>query len=126
VPTDQDILNLESKKTGSVVEATFRHSSGDVSSDIFIIDADRCRGERRKWIHYFQDMECILFVVDLSGYDEFLVEEPSTVGLIFLHVFTRVDVDTCRFRPRCMLHCICGIRYPNPRRFGNPPWSVIA
>jgi len=64
-PTNQDILNLQCQTTGTVIETELRRSDGDG----IIIDADQCRGRRRKWMHYFEDTECILFVVDLGGYD---------------------------------------------------------
>jgi hypothetical protein len=86
MPTDQDILNLEFQTTGSVVETTFRRSDGDV----VIVDADRCRGERRKWMHHFADVECILFVVNLSGYDECLVEDRDAVSLVCLVRFRSI------------------------------------
>lgn len=37
------------------------------------------KSERRKWIHCFQDVTAILFLVSLSGYDQCLVEERTTV-----------------------------------------------
>ena len=43
------------------------------------IDVGSMTGERRKWIHCFQNVTSILFVVDLSGYDQCLVEDRDAV-----------------------------------------------
>ena len=38
-------------------------------------------------MHHFADVECILFVVNLSGYDESLAEDLDAVGLVCLARF---------------------------------------
>jgi guanine nucleotide-binding protein G(i) subunit alpha len=35
------------------------------------------RSERRKWIHCFEDVTCLLFCVACSEYDETLIEDVS-------------------------------------------------
>ncbi|KAG8869482.1 hypothetical protein FRC20_001348 [Serendipita sp. 405] len=35
------------------------------------------RSERRKWIHCFQDVTAVMFLVPLSGYDQCIIEERS-------------------------------------------------
>ena len=75
-PTEQDIFYIQERTVG-ITETTFQW--GD--SEVVIIDASGCKSERRKWIHQFQDVLCILFVVDLSGYDECLIEDRYTVRI---------------------------------------------
>jgi hypothetical protein len=40
-----------------------------------IVDVGGQRSERRKWVNVFSDVNAILFVVSLSGYDECLLED---------------------------------------------------
>ncbi|KAJ6592631.1 heterotrimeric G-protein alpha subunit, GPA2-like protein [Mycena capillaripes] len=70
VPTEQDILQTR-KRTIGITETTFKLRY----HEILMIDVDGQKSERRKWIHCFQDVKSILFVVSLSGYDQCLVED---------------------------------------------------
>jgi len=38
--------------------------------------------ERRKWIHCFQDVTSVLFLVSLVGYDQCLVEDKDAVRAV--------------------------------------------
>ena len=78
-PTVQDIFYIQ-KRTVGITETIFQ--MGD--SKVVLIDAGGCRNERRKWIHYFQDMSNILFMVDLSGYDKCLVEDHDAVCIFIV------------------------------------------
>ncbi|KAH6952476.1 guanine nucleotide-binding protein subunit alpha [Ilyonectria sp. MPI-CAGE-AT-0026] len=64
-PNEQDVLRSRVKTTG-ITETTF--IIGDVAYRMFDISHQRC--ERRKWIHCFDDVAAILFLVDLSDYDQ--------------------------------------------------------
>lgn len=44
---------------------------------IRIYDIDSQRPKRKKWIHLFENVMAIMFVVDLDDYDRFLLEEQS-------------------------------------------------
>ena len=46
-----------------------------------MVDVGGQKSERRKWIHCFQDVTTILFLVSLSGYDQCLVEDKDAVCL---------------------------------------------
>jgi guanine nucleotide-binding protein G(i) subunit alpha len=39
------------------------------------------QGERRKWTHYFEAMDAVLFVVDLSAYNDRVLENSTVVSL---------------------------------------------
>ena len=47
---------------------------------MLIVDVGLQKGEQRKWIHCFQDVTSILFIVNLSGYDQCLVEDRDVVN----------------------------------------------
>jgi len=47
--------------------------------DMLMVDVGGQKSERRKWIHCFQDVAAILFIVSLSGYDQCLVEDRDAV-----------------------------------------------
>jgi hypothetical protein len=44
---------------------------------LHMVDVGGQRSERRKWVHCFQDVTAVLFLVGLSGYNQGLVEDPS-------------------------------------------------
>jgi len=49
---------------------------------MYMVDVGGQKSERRKWIHCFQDVTSILFLVSLSGYDQCLVEDRDAVRAI--------------------------------------------
>ena len=51
-----------------------------------MVDVGGQKSERRKWIHCFQEVTTILFLVSLSGYDQSLVEDKDSVRLLFRDV----------------------------------------
>lgn len=50
---------------------------------MLMVDVGGQKSERRKWIHCFQDVTSILFLVSLSGYDQCLVEDRDAVGALY-------------------------------------------
>lgn len=48
---------------------------------IRMVDVGGQRSERRKWIHCFENVTSIMFLVALSEYDQVLVESDSEVGV---------------------------------------------
>ena len=73
LPTEQDVLQSHVHTTG-IVETSFK--SGIVTYQLF--DVGGQRSERRKWLHCFDDVNAVLFVVALSGYDMTLTEDGTT------------------------------------------------
>lgn len=47
--------------------------------EMLMVDVGGQKSERRKWIHCFQDVTAILFIANLSGYDQCLVEDRDSV-----------------------------------------------
>ncbi|XP_056629133.1 guanine nucleotide-binding protein subunit alpha-14 [Triplophysa dalaica] len=69
VPSEQDILRVRVPTTG-IIEYPF-----DLENVIFkMVDVGGQRSERRKWIHCFENVTSIIFLVALSEYDQVLVE----------------------------------------------------
>lgn len=69
LPTEQDILRVRVPTTG-IIEYPF-----DLEQIIFrMVDVGGQRSERRKWIHCFENVTSIMFLVALSEYDQVLVE----------------------------------------------------
>nr|CAB3250002.1 Gi1 G protein alpha subunit Gi [Phallusia mammillata] len=72
VPSDQDILRTRVTTTG-ISETKF--SFKDIN--FLMVDVGGQRTERKKWIHCFEDVTAIIFVVALSGYDQVLLEDEE-------------------------------------------------
>uniref|UniRef100_A0AC35TWB6 Guanine nucleotide-binding protein G(I) subunit alpha n=1 Tax=Rhabditophanes sp. KR3021 TaxID=114890 RepID=A0AC35TWB6_9BILA len=72
-PTDNDMLFTRIKTTGvvsidfSIKGATFK-----------VFDVGGQRSERKKWIHCFENVNAIIFVVAVSEYNEVLFEDETT------------------------------------------------
>ncbi|KAH3688949.1 hypothetical protein WICPIJ_000063 [Wickerhamomyces pijperi] len=68
--TNDDILKGRIKTTG-ITETNFNIGP----SKFKVLDAGGQRSERRKWIHCFQDITTVLFVLAVSEYDQMLFED---------------------------------------------------
>ncbi|KAH8800597.1 G protein alpha-subunit [Flagelloscypha sp. PMI_526] len=71
-PTDQDILRSRVQTTG-ITETTFQ--VGQLSYKLF--DVGGQRSERKKWIHCFENVTALVFLVSLSEYDQMLYEDET-------------------------------------------------
>lgn len=47
-----------------------------------MFDVGGQRSERKKWIHCFENVNCLLFLVAISGYDQCLVEDKDGVSTL--------------------------------------------
>ncbi|KAL5584852.1 G-Protein alpha subunit [Fusarium odoratissimum] len=72
VPDDQDLLRSRLRTTG-ITETIF--DLGQLTYRMF--DVGGQRSERKKWIHCFENVNCLLFLVAISGYDQCLVEDKD-------------------------------------------------
>ncbi|PKU34213.1 hypothetical protein llap_15484 [Limosa lapponica baueri] len=95
LPTQQDVLRVRVPTTG-IIEYPF-----DLQSVIFrMVDVGGQRSERRKWIHCFENVTSIMFLVALSEYDQVLVESDNEqTGLsspgCFPNVYQQLYATTC-------------------------------
>ena len=97
VPTEQDLLQMRMQTIGIVkynfemqanrkkytlvmVSKHFRMIKKHirVESSKFQIDVGGQRTERRKWIHFFDDVKVIMFLTAISEYDQVLAEDGHT------------------------------------------------
>jgi len=72
VPSEQDILRVRVRTTG-IVENEFIIDKNRFK----MIDVGGQRNERKKWIHCFENVTAVLFVVDISAYDRMLYEDEK-------------------------------------------------
>ena len=72
MPNDQDVLRSRVKTTG-ITETTF--IIGELTYRMF--DVGGQRSERKKWIHCFENVTTILFLVAISEYDQLLFEDET-------------------------------------------------
>jgi len=90
LPTDADILRTRIRSTG-IEEATFAFDKMVFK----VIDVGGQRSERKKWIHCFECVKCILFVAALSDYDLNLREQATEKRMDeALHLFEDVTGST--------------------------------
>ena len=83
LPTDQDILRSRVKTTG-ITETNFK--VGELTYKLF--DVGGQRSERKKWIHCFENVTALVFLVSLSEYDQMLYEDESVVRTFFFCLFS--------------------------------------
>jgi guanine nucleotide-binding protein subunit alpha len=74
IPNDQDLLRSRLRTTG-ITETIF--DLGQLTYRMF--DVGGQRSERKKWIHCFENVNSLLFLVAISGYDQCLVEDKDGV-----------------------------------------------
>ena len=95
LPNDQDVLHSRLRTTG-ITETLFE--LGQLTYHMF--DVGGQRSERKKWVHCFEGVQCLLFVAALSGYDQCLVEDKAAVSLNQLSRLATSDSDTV-LRTKC-------------------------
>lgn len=86
LPTDQDVLRARLRTTG-ISETIFE--TGNLTYKMF--DVGGQRSERKKWIHVFDNVQVVLFLVAVSGFDHVLVEDKNGVSLATRAFFPLLD-----------------------------------
>uniref|UniRef100_A0A914W2D7 Uncharacterized protein n=1 Tax=Plectus sambesii TaxID=2011161 RepID=A0A914W2D7_9BILA len=98
VPTPQDILRSRAPTTGIFV-TTFQFKNARLK----LVDVGGQKSQRRKWLHCFDDVKVVLFIVDLAGYakkaDE--AEEQTNNLQAALKIFQ--DISTSRILKNAFL-----------------------
>lgn len=87
LPSTQDALRSRIKTTG-IIETHF--SVGN--TNFTLVDVGGQRSERRKWMHCFQDVTAVIFVVAMSEYDQKLYEDETTNRM---HEALKLFKDIC-------------------------------
>jgi len=72
VPSDADVLHARVKTTG-ITETKFRVDK--LTYRMF--DVGGQRSERKKWIHCFDSVTAVVFMIAISAYDQTLVEDET-------------------------------------------------
>jgi len=72
VPTDEDIVMCRKRTTGVVV-TDFDY--GDIHWSV--VDVGGQRSERRKWLHCFDNVKAVMWVVNLADYNNVLFEDKN-------------------------------------------------
>jgi len=72
VPSEEDCIMTRVRTTGIAVT---EFDEGPIHYRV--VDVGGQRNERKKWIHCFDDVKALLFVVNLAGYDQVMFEDPT-------------------------------------------------
>ncbi|KIK55033.1 hypothetical protein GYMLUDRAFT_62818 [Collybiopsis luxurians FD-317 M1] len=79
IPTDDDVLKARLKTVG-VSEYRFRMevSTGKETGTLWdIIDVGGSRSQRQTWVPFFDDVDAIIFLAPISGFDQVLAEDRT-------------------------------------------------
>jgi len=86
IPTQDDVIQSRVRTVG-ISEISFKLAGAALR----IVDVGGQRSERRKWIHCFEDVTVIFFIVAISEYDQVLREDESTNRLFeALNLFSEI------------------------------------
>jgi len=73
VPSYEDVLHVRARTTG-IAETVFELEKNKFK----LLDVGGQKNERKKWIHSFQHVTAVIYVVALSEYDQMLFEDGVT------------------------------------------------
>ena len=57
-----------------------------------MFDVGGQRSERKKWVHCFEGVHCLMFVAALSGYDQCLVEDKTAVRNLLSATYMPINI----------------------------------
>jgi len=95
-PNEDDCVMARIRTTGIVVtnlkQKLVRESKHEPEFlDFEVVDVGGQRNERKKWMHCFDDVRAVLFIVNLAGYDQVLFEDNSKNRMVEeLELFQKV------------------------------------
>jgi guanine nucleotide-binding protein G(i) subunit alpha len=88
IPTDQDVLRMK-VRTSRIEEIRFEMFQGP--QKFTVIDVSGQRNERRKWIHQFENIYAVFFLVDISDYDQPLFDDTAMIRMEeSMHMFEEI------------------------------------
>mmetsp|Transcript_19064 Transcript_19064/g.31058 ORF Transcript_19064/g.31058 Transcript_19064/m.31058 type:complete len:373 (-) Transcript_19064:34-1152(-) len=90
IPSLQDVFRSRVRTTG-ILEHTYVHKKYQFR----LFDVGGQRNEREKWIHLFQNVTAVIFVISLSGYDQILYEDKSVNRM---HESLRLFQEICNLK----------------------------
>jgi len=80
-PNEEDCLRARIRTTGIVVselKSKYAREEGEpMALTVKVVDVGGQRNERKKWMHCFDDVKCILFLSSLAGYHQVLFEDQK-------------------------------------------------
>ena len=76
-PSLEDFLRSRLTTTG-IAETLFEERSRN--SKFHVFDVGGARSERRKWVHVFEGVQCLVFLAPINGYNRCLIEDKESVG----------------------------------------------
>jgi len=76
-PSLLDVMHAETRTTG-IIESDVTIQGRQVT----LVDVGGQRNERKKWIHCFDQISCVVFVVNLNGYNRVLFEDEEQNRLL--------------------------------------------
>ncbi len=79
VPTDADVLQSRLRTSG-ITETVFELHQ----FNYHVFDVEGERSGRKKWVHVFEEIDNLVFVVPLSGYDQCLIEDKTAVCILII------------------------------------------
>uniref|UniRef100_A0A914C919 Uncharacterized protein n=1 Tax=Acrobeloides nanus TaxID=290746 RepID=A0A914C919_9BILA len=91
-PTEQDIL-LVRKQTTGIVQMNFKIKNYDFR----VFDVGGQRSERKKWIHCFEDVHAIIFIIAISEFDQVLLEDDTTNRMLESMRLFATTCNSCWF-----------------------------
>ena len=94
IPTEHDILISRVRTTTQVtVEKMYDSTIEGIEFEVY--DAGQQRSERRKWMHYFDNVDAVICVAALSEYDQCLAKDKRKNCMIeSLNIFESVVKNT--------------------------------
>ena len=78
VPTDHDYLHFDHRHRPAYIREALVQRRSHL---LRVLDLRSGVGERKKWIHLFEDTRCVVFTVDLMAYDRHADMDCSTTYL---------------------------------------------
>jgi guanine nucleotide-binding protein subunit alpha len=82
IPTDFDIILCNSTPPPPIIEMPFSHQGPDHLPVSTLVCVRHNIGLQRKWIHLISDAEAIIFIVDLTCYDQIVYSADTEEHLV--------------------------------------------